>query len=188
MPIIVQPQDNETPDSTQALTSAVTGNSDTGHSATTSSVSIGSEQSDSQTKTCRWFTLAGPFPRTINLTFNWSLGGAGLTLTAAAPGTTVANASFLVEYSTNGGASWSTALTRSFSRNTSGTTTISDSGSENVSLPAVGLSQIQVRDRINADATSAGDPTVSATAEIIATIDTIQLSVEPLNPPIIVMM
>jgi hypothetical protein len=187
MPTIVQPQDNESPDSTQALTSAVAGNNNTSHGATTSDVSIGSEQSDSETRTCRWFTFVGFSPRTINLTFNWSISGS-IVLTGAAPGTTVGNASFLVEYSTNGGSSWTTALSRPFSRNDNGTTPISDSGSVNISLPVAALSQIQVRDRIRADATSAADPTVSATASITAQIDTIQLSVEFSTPQIITMM
>jgi hypothetical protein len=187
MPVIVQPQDNETPDSTQALTSAVTGNSDTGHSATTSDVSIGSEESESEIRTCRWSAFAGQTPQKINLTFNWSISGS-IVLVGAAPDSTVGNASFLVEYSTNGGSSWTTALTRSFTRTTSGTTTISDSGAVNISLPVVALSQIQVRDRISADATSTLDPTVSADASITATIDTIQLSVEPVSPQVIMIM
>jgi hypothetical protein len=186
MPIIIQPGANESPDSTQALTTAVVGNNNTSHAATTSDVSIGSEQFGDETRTCRWFALAGGPARSINLTFNWSITGS-ITLTAAAPGTTVGNASFLVEYTVNGGSSWVTALTRSFTRDTSGTTSISDSGSENISLPVAALSQIQIRDRIRADATSAGDPTVSATASITATIDAIQLSVEPsLTKPILI--
>lgn len=185
--VVIQAQDNETPDSTQAGSEAVSGNSDTGHGATTSDEAIGSEESASETRACRWFTFAGQTPSAINLTFNWSISGS-IELTGAAADTTVGNASFRVEYSADGGSNWTVALTRSFTRNTSGTTTISDSGSENVSLPVVNLSQIQVRDRILASASSTGDPTVSATSSITATVDTLQLSVELFTPPPVVMM
>lgn len=87
----------------------------------------------------------------------------------------MANASFSVEYSVNNGASWVTALTRSFTRNTSGTTPLSDSGSVSLDIPAGSSGVVQVRDRIRADAFSAGDPTVSASAAITAEINTFQL-------------
>jgi hypothetical protein len=178
MTAIVQPTDNESADSGQAGTAAVSSPTDTGHGATTCSVSIGAEDSDSETKSARWFTFAPMSPRAIALQFSWSISGAGLTLTGALPGTTEANALFLVEYSTNGGSSWSTAVTRTFNRVTNGTTAISDSGSVNLVISTVALSEIQVRDRIRADATSAADPSVAASAEILATISDIQLEVE----------
>lgn len=183
MPTVIQATDNETPDSGQAGTSAVTGSVDTGHDATTCSVSVGPEDSDSQTKSDRWFTFTGPAASAINLTFSWSISGAGLTLTGANVGVTTASASFTVEYSTNGGSSWTTALTRTFSRDSTGNTAISDSGNENVSLSVVLLSQIQVRDTISAAAASAGDAAVLAEAEIIGAINTIQLSIEPATYP-----
>lgn len=188
MPSIAQPTDNESADSTQAGTVAVTGNTDTSHGATTCAVSIGAEESNVERKSCRWFTFTGPGPRTISLQFTWSISGAGLTLTGALPGTTQANALFKVEYTVDGGSNWSTALSRSFSRDVNGNTAISDSGSENVTLPVAALSLIAVRDRIEADATSAADPTVSASAEIIATISSIQLSIEPQPQQVILMM
>jgi len=189
MATIVQPTANQSADTGQPGTAAVTSPTNTGHSATTCSVSIGSEDSSSETKTCRWFTITGPSPRTITLQFSWVISGAGLTLTGALPGTTQANALWLVEYSTNGGSSWSTAVTRTFNRVTNGTTGISDSGSENVVIPTVAITEIQIRDRIRADATSAADPSVAASAEIIATISGIQLSIESLNAaaPIVMM-
>jgi hypothetical protein len=187
MPQTLQAQSNETPDTTQPLTQAVTGNSNTGHSSTTAFVTIGSEESSSQMKTCRWFNYSPMQAANVVISFNWSLSGS-LTLTAAAPDTTVANASFRVEYSLNGGVSWTTALTRSYTQTTNGTQPIGDSGS--VSLP-IGSSGntgvIQIRDRIRADASSTTDPTVSASANITASIDSIQLSVDPLGQVIIIM-
>ena len=188
MPITVTANNNESPDSTQAFTSAVTGNGNTGHSNTTSSVTIGSEDSNSQTKTCRWFNFVGPPVKEIKLKFNWSINGE-LVLTGAAPDSTVANAAFSVSYSIDGGSNWTTAVIRSFQRNVSGSTPFSDSGSETITLPLVALGQIQVRDRIRADAFSTLDPTVSASSTITASIDSIQLEVEPqqLFAPIVIM-
>ena len=182
MPSILQAGSNESPDSTQAFTSAVTGNNNTGHSNTTSSVTIGSEDSNSETKTCRWFNYSPMQAEYVKLNFNWSLSGS-LNLTAAAPGTTVANASFSVQYSTDNGVTWSTALSRSYTQTTNGTQPLSDSGSVSLMIMNFGwVGPIQIRDRIRADAFSATDPTVSASASITAEVNTLQLDVAPLHP------
>jgi hypothetical protein len=184
MPTIIQATSNENPDSTQAGAEVVTSPSLTGHAATTSDELVGAEESASETRCCRWFAFTGPGASAISLQFTWSISGS-ITLTGAAPDTTVGNASYRVEYTTDGGSNWSTAITRSFTRNTSGTTTISDGATENITLPTVSLNQIQVRDRIRADASSTGDPSVSAAPTITATISDIQLSVEPFSPNVI---
>lgn len=186
MPYILQAQSNETPDSTQPLTSAVTGNSGTGHSNTTSSVTIGSEESDAQTKTCRWLNYSPMQAEKVVLNFNWSLSGS-LTLTGAAPDSTVGNASFRVEYSTDNGATWNTALSRSYTQTTNGTQPLSDGGSVNLVIgPSGNVGVIQIRDRIRADASSTLDPTVSASASITAEINTLNLEVSPLGHPIVI--
>lgn len=186
MSLVLQARNNETPDSTQPITSAVTGNSNTGHADTTSSVSIGSEEENEVSRTCRFFSLSSVAASKATLKFNWSLSGS-LTLTAAAPGTTIADALFLVEYSVNNGASWSAALTKSFSSVTNGTVPLSDSGSVTLNIPAANTGLVQIRDRIKAHAASAGDPTVAASASITAQLNTLQLEVVPVLQPIVIM-
>jgi hypothetical protein len=177
VPLTIQAQNNETPDSTQALTSAVTGNSNTGHSNTNSTVEVGPDESNSQTKTCRWFNFPGALVTKTKLQFSWSLSGS-LTLTGALPGTTVAHGIFEVEYSINGGASWNSAVSRTFTQNVNGTQPLSDSGSVDIDIVTTDPAQVQVRDRVRADASSAIDPTVSASASITAEIHTLQLEVD----------
>jgi hypothetical protein len=187
MPVTIQAGSNENPDSTQAGAEVVTSPTNTGHAATTSDESIGAEESASETRCCRWFAFAGPGASAIRLQFTWSISGS-ITLTGAAPDTTIGNASYRVEYSVDNGANWSTAITRSFSRNTSGTTSISDGATEDISIPIAPLALIQVRDRIRADASSTGDPSVSAVPTITATISGLQLSIDILySAPIVIM-
>jgi hypothetical protein len=160
----------------------VTGNSNTGHSNTTSDVTIGAEQSASETRTCRWFNYSAMQAEYVKLDFNWSLSGS-LNLTAAAPDSTVANGSFSVQYSTDNGASWSTAPLRSYTQTTNGTQPLSDSGSVSLMIMGKGwVGPIQIRDRIRAEAFSATDPTVSASASITAELNTLHLDVAPLYP------
>src|SRR5262245_15563129 len=80
-------------------TSAVTGDSNTGHSSTTSSVS----SSATQTKTCRWHTfqsVAGQITA-ISLKYSWAHSGSFSLASSSGDGT--AAISVAIEYSVNGG-------------------------------------------------------------------------------------
>jgi len=178
--MIVQATSNQTPDATQSFTSAVSGNTNTSHGSTNSSVTIGPEESNDLAKTCRWLSFPSVPANKVTLQFNWSISGS-LTLTAAAPGSTAANALFKVDYSVDNGANWINVVTRSFHREVNGTTPISDGGSVSLQIPAPNSNVVQVRDRIGVDASSTIDPTVAATADLTGSIDTIQLDVQPVG-------
>jgi hypothetical protein len=178
MPLIVQAQNNETPDSTQSFTAAVNGNNNTSHGSTNSNVIIGAEDSADQSKTCRWFNFQNILPKSVRLKFNWSASGS-VEIVAASPGSTQASASFVIQYSVDGGVNWITAASAGANRNSSGNTPFSDGGSVDIVISAPQTGQVQIRDRIFAGASSTLDPTVSATADVTASIDSIQLEVEP---------
>lgn len=183
----LQAATHETPDSTQAGTGAVTGDTNTGHGNTLCTVTIGPEQNSAQSKSCRWFSYSSVPSAKTTLQFNWAISGS-LTLTGAAPGTTTATAQFTVEYSTDGGAGWSSALSRSFSLDVSGTTPISDGGSVSLDIAASNPSLVQVRDKVRAQAQSSGDPAVSATSSLTGSVDTLQLAVTEMGATSISMM
>src|SRR5262245_40723176 len=93
----INPTANTTPDPSGGI--AVTGNSNTGHSSTTSTASGGT---NTQTKSCRWTTFpAVPGGATavtlkVDYTRNGTLSDGGLNTSNQ----------LLIEYSINGGSSW----------------------------------------------------------------------------------
>ena len=140
-----QPGSNETPDSGQGG-NAVTGNTNTGHSNTTASASAPS----SDTKTCRWFSIPGTAGQVtaVHLKADWAYSSASFTGGATNQ--------FVISYSVNGGSSWTAALNAS---NVSG----SSSGSIDVALTLPqDLTQIQIRDSVNANAAISGSAAITA--------------------------
>lgn len=142
----------ESPDTTQGGT-AVDGAANTGHDATESIVA---------TRTCRWSGVTDGIVGvkvSIILSFDWSEDG----------GFGGAATSFRVEYSTNGGAGWTTIFDH---------TNVSAPASAlaSVTLPnATDITQLQVRDRIFADA--------PGTSSITATVSNIALTIRTQDSP-----
>ncbi len=187
---VVNPTANQTPDSGQGGTLAVTGISNTGHGSTTTSTSVNpppnSNQSDSQARSARWssFQSGGPFA-SLTLKFDWTANGNVQADTVFASSAS-AGITFVIQFSINGGSSWTTKVAKSRSAfvwsNGSGSDSINESGSEEVVLsPSQDISQVQVRDRMDANAsaqtTNNIETQASASASITTTISNIRLEV-----------
>jgi len=148
----VQPSNNQSPDATLGGL-AVTTPTNTGHASTTASCS---GASGVQTKSCRWFGLSniGGQRSSVTLKFDHTTSGA---LTGAG-----ASNSYQVDYSLNGGGSWTTALLRQDFTSSQGPTTAS------IALPvAQDVSLVQVRDFFSVVTTDAGE-SASAMSTIAA--------------------
>ena len=149
--------------------SAVTGNSNTGHSSTTSTASGGT---NTQTKSCRWTTFpAVPGGATavtlkVDYTRNGTLSDGGLNTSNQ----------LLIEYSINGGSSWSTLLDHQ-------QVTSSSSGTASQALSSTqDLTQVMVRDFLTATKTGA------TSATLVATISAVRLEVQFSDASVLVMM
>lgn len=154
MPLITrQPTANETPDTGQGGL-AVTGNTNTGHGST-GVVGVGS---GSQLKTCRWFnfqSVAGQITG-IRLKLNWSESG------SIVP---VSGSSFAIDYSLNNGSSWNNIISHV-------SVTAPNSGSEDVNIVPQDITQIQVRDTLNAFDINGGQ------ADLTASVSDIRLEIQ----------
>lgn len=152
------PTANTNPDPGQVGTIAVTSATNTGHGSTTSSAGAGSTQS----KSCLWTTFLAPGGQILSITLkaDWSINGS---LSGLGP---VDNL-FEIDYSLNGGSSW-TALkfASSVVSPSSGTSSAALSVTQNIS-------QVRVRDTIEATTTDIGD-----TASITASVSLIRLEIQ----------
>jgi len=162
----------------------------TEHGSTTSyaSADIG------EIKSCRWFAfqpVGGQITR-ITLKFNWSISGNLFTNAPNPQDYAFANATFYIEYSTNNGSNWSTAIWRRELSNISPgpggeNRPFSDSGSFSIDLPSnTPINQIMIRDSISAGATSNWfQRHASSSATLTARVWNIDLEVEtnPAGPP-----
>ncbi len=185
----VNPTANQTPDSGQGGTLAVTGISNTGHGSTPTGAGVtpppNSNQSESQARSAKWssFQSGGPFV-SLTLKFDWTANGNVQADTVFASSAS-ANITFVIQYSIDGGASWITKVTKSRSvfvgSNGSNSDSINnESGSEEVVLSASqNISQVQVRDRMDANASASTTNNIetqaSASASITTTISNIRL-------------
>lgn len=137
----LQPTANESPASGVGG-GAVTSPSNTGHASThTEQCGVGTT-----TKSCRWssFQTEAGLPASLVLKIDWSEGG-----TVGGGGSST---SFTLEYSTNGGSSW----TQIFSHTN---VNANNSGTASVSLPLNQvISQVQVRDILQATSASVACP------------------------------
>jgi hypothetical protein len=160
MLVIRTPTSRTTPDPAQGGT-AVTGPTNTGHSGS-SCVATGDDIGVSEEKSCIWqgFGAAPAGTKTaitLKVTHTSSGGVSGGTATNQ----------FQLEYSLNGGAGWNTAVSRINMTTSQGPTVFS------VSLPlSQDLTQVRVRDFIQASAVSAGH-----NASASATISDIQIEI-----------
>lgn len=181
----LQPTSNTTPD--QGGTTAVTGNTNTGHGSTSCGASATGAagfnvDSDAESKSCRWSSFQSAPSGVINslrLQFSWEVSGAVDASPALDGGSAQADASFTVEYSLNGGSSWTVAVNQSLSVS-DGSDNLSQSGSENISL-SVGqnIAQVQVRSFISASGSATGglDNESTALSSVTAAVTGIQLEV-----------
>lgn len=183
----VQPTANTTPD--QGATSAVTSPSNTGHGETVAAASAtglapSGSDSASQSLSCRWssFQSVSGQLKSVHLKFTWSATSL-LTVLPASDGSADASASFAIQYTLNGGSSWTDVT------NQAGT--FSTGASENItlSLPQ-DISQIQVRNLMSAAASATAGTVDNSTASssVTATISGIQLEIETVQPQMVVMM
>lgn len=192
MPVTtVNPTANQTPDAGQGG-SAVTGASNTGHSSTTSNAS----SEEFQSKTCRWSafqSVPGAITKIV-LKFNWS---ASAFVQATAPNINdvgIAQGTFTIAYSVNGGSSWTQVVNLIASANAVGpdgddSDSFDASNTESINLPVVALDQIQVRDNIQAstDIDNGGTASASVTGTVGNTTG-IQLEVTTQSGQVIVLM
>jgi hypothetical protein len=160
----LNPTANTTPD--QGGTLAVTGAINTGHDSTLTSIGASDFQSEplennSQATSARWssFQAAPPGLISLKLKFDWAASGvAEVDVSVAGSGS--ASASFVVQYSIDGGSNWITVVNRSVSASqaVSGSDSESDPGPggsvEVVLSPTQNISLVQVRDRMDAHASA----------------------------------
>lgn len=141
-----------------SVSGTASGQTVTGHGATTSSAGGGT----SQTKTCTWsaFPASGGQVTSLHLKLSWTVEGSLQIVNTAT------NA-FTIDYSVDNGSNWTNALTRL-------DVGAPDSGSIDVTL---GLPQdltlVRVRDSMDADTTDPGD-----IASITASVSSIRLELE----------
>lgn len=194
---IIQPTANQTPDATLGGL-AVTGITNTGHGETSTSSSANAlapfgNASDSDSKSARWFGLSNVSGQrtSVRLKFSWSAsgscdanGGQGGS-DPQIDGTASSSCSFGVEYSLNGGSSWTTHVSDSAGAFSFGP--ISDNNDfDNNGLADIALSNnqdvslIQVRvlysTSCDADAGN-GSESATANADVTASISGIQVEV-----------
>jgi len=153
----LNPTANQTPDPGQGGL-AVTGAINTGHGSTTAArAGVGS-----QTKTCRWSSFESPTvqPTKLTLKVDWTQNGS-----LSDGGISTANL-FQIEYSLNGGSSW-TGLHSAADIESSSSGT-----SEVVLSPTQNISQVQVRDTLNAVGA------VGESASVTASVSGIRIEVE----------
>lgn len=146
---ILNPTVNTTPDPGQGG-SAVTGATNTGHAATTSSVGGAASQS----KTCVWTTFQAATGQILSMTLKFDHTSSG-SLTGAG----AAN-EFRVEYSLNNGGSWTSAVVRSNFTASQGPTTVSIALSVSQDT-----TQVRLRDVIQASTLDLGE-SASATGTV----------------------
>ncbi len=185
----VTPGAYQTPDPAGSGYLAVNSPLNTEHGSTTASAA----QDIGQIKSCRWFAfqpVGGQITR-ITLKFNWSISGNLFTNAPNSGDFAYANATFYIEYSTNNGSNWPTAIFRRELSNISGpggeNRPFSDSGSFSVDLPAnTPINQIMIYDNISAQASSNWfEGHASSSATLTARVWNIDLEVEtnPAGPP-----
>ena len=182
---------NTTPDPGQGG-SAVTGNSNTGHSASTSAASAGASQS----KTCVWqsYGASGGQVLSIALKWSWSVTNGTADVTTNGVGDSAdCTIAFTAQYSTNGGGAWTTqtnqAVAASASAGNADSKTLSNSGSESVTLAVTqDLTQVRVRDKISCVTSRSGPGPNTCNGSITASISNIRIEVTTVDARAIAML
>jgi len=171
----------QSPDPNFGTDGAVTTQTAGGHAA---SQVIDTGPGAPQNKSARWsaYALVG-LVKKFTVKFDWAINPGGVDTDITLGGTANADASFDVTLSVDGGATFPTSLlSRSASISGNNDVSLIESGSVSFdisSIPAIG--QIQIRDRLHANATTTGGG--SATASVTATISNLRLEVATHDPP-----
>lgn len=168
---------NQTPDPGFGTDQAVTTPSNTGHAAT-SMVDNGIPAT--QLASCRWSAFPNPSARRTKITvkFDWQIINGGGVTDISAGGTASADASYIITMSLDGGANFTqTLLTRSGSCSGNNSFDLAESGSVafDISTLTQDISQVQIRDRLRANAVKTGAG--SANASMNAVISNIKIEV-----------
>lgn len=183
---VFQPGARTTPD--QGGTLAVSGDSNTGYTSTTTSCSStdtgpSAPDSDSQAKSIKWTSFAAaPFaPVSLKLKFSWTASG-DVSVVQDTAGSGTASITFVVEYSVNNGSSWTTKVSQSKSVSGANVSdTLSAGQAEEVVLSvSQDTSVVQIRARADASttATAPASGSVTSSASITTTVSGIQLELE----------
>jgi hypothetical protein len=160
---LFQPTSNTTPDPGQGGL-AVSGAINTGHGSTLATGPL----NNSQTKTCLWtgFSSVTGHIASVKLKFDWTESG------TVGDG---ASNSFTVQYSINGGGAWLAALVHNDIIG-------ANSGSSEVTVSQTDLTQVRVRDKLEAVGSDIGS------ASVTASISNISLEVTIVDGGVIVLM
>jgi hypothetical protein len=183
--ITSNPTSNTTPD--QGGTLAVSGISNTGHSSTVAAASASApggfgSDSDSQSKSARWsaFQSVSGLIREIRLKLEWTASGEASANDGGGGGIASASCNFSIEYTLNGGSSWIPIVSDGAVAGGGGSDSFTNNNSASILL-SVGqnISQIQVRDFMDAFASANGGEFTgaSADADVTVTISGIRLEV-----------
>jgi RHS repeat-associated protein len=189
----VNPSASQTPDSGQSGTLDVNGISNVGHGSTLTSASAMDIESNppgniTQTRSSRWSSFQSPgiMILGLKLKFDWSTSG-NVNAFVDTSGGASARIEFNVDYSLDGGASWTNVVARSKQVSQSGSggksAGLPDGGSVEVVLsPSQNISLVQVRDFMKANAVASAPnvsgSTAESNAEITTSITGIRLEVE----------
>lgn len=190
--VVRQPTSNQTPDATLGGL-AVTSISNTGHASTvTNSAANAGTASDADERSARWFGLAnvGGQRTDVRLKLSWQASGQCDAADDGAGGSAGSDASWSLEYSLNGGSSWTGITSNSIFAASPGPASASftNNNSANISLPATqDVSQIQVRVDYNTDANRSAVGN-DASSSVTATVSGIQVEVTIVDPsPTVIM-
>lgn len=158
---VVTPTANTSPDPVQGG-SAVTGNTNTGHGATLSSLGFEGDNngSGSATKSCIWSSFQSVSDIVTSITLKLSYTYSISAQVDESPGAGTANGSARVQYSIDGGSNWTSLISPSVSQDADGTNSDSNSGNISQSIAAsTPISNIQVRSRVVGGASYTGGST-----------------------------
>jgi hypothetical protein len=176
MPIsTIQATVNATPDPSLGSDGAVTTPTNTGYA---SSNVTDSGAGAAQNKSIRWSAYPSiSNPTKAVLKFDWNITAGGANTDISLGGTAAADASFISLLSVDGGASFpTTVLTRSCSISGNDSASLVESGSVSFDIsPVPATDQVQIRNRMHANATQTGAGVASAS--VTATISNVALEV-----------
>ncbi|HEU0175224.1 MAG TPA: hypothetical protein VFV58_13265 [Blastocatellia bacterium] len=193
--VTVQPASNQSPDPGQGGL-AVTGAANTGHAQTHCGVTEPTGGVLLQKKTCIWTAfgaVTGPI-RAIHLKADWSIPAQAVSASSTVVGdSALAFSQFLLEYSVNGGSSWTTAtdqqrtVTASDGSSSSDNSLTGASGSIDISIPATTpIASIRLRDSLNTEADNiedvGGDSFASAGIDAVVSNIRLEVTTQDLQP------
>jgi hypothetical protein len=191
--VTFNPQSNQTPDATLGG-SAVSGITNTGHGSTSTNASANNGGFQNSVKSARWFGFqnqTGGQRLGTRLKLSWNANGSANASDDGVGGSGDGSSDFLIEYSTNGGSSWTTIVSDSASATSpgNGSDSFSNSNSADIALSVnQDLSQVQVRVRYDATASADVGSGNHGDGSVTATISNIRIEVTIADDSPIVLM